>query len=298
MLRSTRRGKSAGAKAQTWDQRLAARSGRAMARTGLRMMPTFPSSPLSFRTAGFPRYGCKAGLSEGAFPRVVPTCRALPVCILPSCPPLPACRTPLCVGARRALRHRHASGQAALPQGPSLRTGFCCPGPSTLMRPHPPHSRAQRDFAARSLYALPSLCVSASATRDWFPAFTAHSFSTCRPLPLRGVRRLYTPSFFAANAGLRLFSTDSALPVIPHTRFPWGAHFGASLQFAYATTCRLVHPPVGSDWIRIPPTRIFTAGLSTVWSPAPSPVIATVATGQFPPAGLAPARMAASIAAH
>jgi len=30
------------------------RSGRAMARTGLRMMPTFPSPPLKFRTAGFP----------------------------------------------------------------------------------------------------------------------------------------------------------------------------------------------------------------------------------------------------
>ena len=42
----------------------------------------------------------------------------------------------------------------------------------------------------------------------------------------------------------------------------------------------------------------FTTGLSTVWSPAPSPVIATVATGQFPPAGLTPARMAASFAAR
>jgi hypothetical protein len=30
------------------------KSGRTMARTGLRMMPTFPSSPLRFRTAGFP----------------------------------------------------------------------------------------------------------------------------------------------------------------------------------------------------------------------------------------------------
>jgi hypothetical protein len=39
-----------------------------MARTGLRMMPTFPSSPLRFRTAGFPQYGSKAGLSDGAFP--------------------------------------------------------------------------------------------------------------------------------------------------------------------------------------------------------------------------------------
>jgi len=44
-------------------------SGRTEARTGLRMMPTSPRSPLSFRTAGFPRYGWKAGLSDRAFPR-------------------------------------------------------------------------------------------------------------------------------------------------------------------------------------------------------------------------------------
>jgi hypothetical protein len=45
------------------------RSGRTEARSGLRMMPTSPRSPLSFRTAGFPQYGWKAGLSDGAFPR-------------------------------------------------------------------------------------------------------------------------------------------------------------------------------------------------------------------------------------
>jgi uncharacterized protein YjbI with pentapeptide repeats len=31
-------------------------------------MPTFPQSPLSFRTAGFPQYGWKAGFPSGAFP--------------------------------------------------------------------------------------------------------------------------------------------------------------------------------------------------------------------------------------
>src|SRR5215831_9673856 len=31
-------------------------------------VPTFPRSPLSFRTAGFPQYGCKAGFPSGAFP--------------------------------------------------------------------------------------------------------------------------------------------------------------------------------------------------------------------------------------
>jgi hypothetical protein len=43
-------------------------SGRTVARSGLRMMPTFPLSPLSFRTAGFPQYGWKAGISDSAFP--------------------------------------------------------------------------------------------------------------------------------------------------------------------------------------------------------------------------------------
>ena len=31
-------------------------------------MPTFPLPPLKFRTAGFPQYGFKAGLSDEAFP--------------------------------------------------------------------------------------------------------------------------------------------------------------------------------------------------------------------------------------
>src|SRR5215831_16344645 len=44
--------------------------GGAVARTGLRMMPTFPPLPLSFRTADFFRYGWKAGVSGSAFPRV------------------------------------------------------------------------------------------------------------------------------------------------------------------------------------------------------------------------------------
>ena len=35
-----------------------------------------------------------------------------------------------------------------LPQGPSLGSGLFCPGPSSLNRPHPPHSQAHRDFTA------------------------------------------------------------------------------------------------------------------------------------------------------
>ena len=62
------------------------------ARTGLRMMPTFPRSALSFRTAGFPQYGWKAGacsrnaltddgLSSPFVHRVVTT--VVPLCVGP-----------------------------------------------------------------------------------------------------------------------------------------------------------------------------------------------------------------------
>src|SRR5256884_5970246 len=49
------------------------RSGRTEARTGLRMMPTSPRSPLSFRTAGFSQYCSKAGPSDAGFPIHRPT---------------------------------------------------------------------------------------------------------------------------------------------------------------------------------------------------------------------------------
>jgi hypothetical protein len=63
-------------------------SGRAKARSGLRMIPTFPLPSLKFRTAGFPQYGFKAGRSDRAFPFYASSRRT--VCHCPSCSPLPA----------------------------------------------------------------------------------------------------------------------------------------------------------------------------------------------------------------
>ena len=115
-----------------------------------RMMPTSPSSPLKFRTAGFPQYGFKAGISSSAFPRGVHVSRRL-VCIHPSCSPLANAQSPFCAGgvARTSTAMRAAS--TALPQGPSLRAGLCCLGPSSLIRPHPSHSQAHPDFTAERL---------------------------------------------------------------------------------------------------------------------------------------------------
>jgi len=45
-------------------------SDRAMARTGLRMMPTFPSSPLKFHTVSFPALRLQGWLIERCLPSV------------------------------------------------------------------------------------------------------------------------------------------------------------------------------------------------------------------------------------
>ena len=126
-------------------------SGRTMARTGLRMMPTFPSSPPKIPYGGFspvrlqgwhvstslPASGVHVSRPPGLHRPFVLTAFSVSFSAL--------CRSSC------APKHRHASGYAALPQGPALRSGLCCPGPSSLMRPHPPHSQAQHDFTALQL---------------------------------------------------------------------------------------------------------------------------------------------------
>jgi hypothetical protein len=132
----------------------------------------------------------------------------------------------------------------------------------------------------------------------WSAKARNHSVSTCRPLRLREVRRLQAPSSFAVDAGLRQSVSDSALPTFPTIRFPWGGLFRSLVTVHLRYDLSSCLPP----WrirpsISARPTGAFTSGLSMNWSPVSSPDIATVATGQVPRAGLAPARMGASIAA-
>jgi hypothetical protein len=108
---------------------------------------------------------------------------------------------------------------------------------------------------------------------------------------------LLIPSSFAMDAGLRPVERVSALPISSHSDSREGDNFGASLPFAFVTTCRFACPPVGADQVFTQPTRTFTSGLPTDWSPAPPPNITTGATGQVPLAGLSPARTPTSFAA-
>ena len=116
------------------------------------------------------------------------------------------------------------------------------------------------------LYAMSSLCGSAEATPEWFRAFAAHSFLTCRPLRPRGVRCI-VQSKFRCRRGLRHGNTGSALPIPPAIRFTWGDHFGASpVRNCYGL------PGCSPPWtdltgIRVQPQETFTSRLSTERSP-------------------------------
>src|SRR4051812_39528820 len=154
------------------------KSGRIEARTGLRMMPTFPRSPLSFRTAGFPQYGWKAGLSGGAFPdrqRLKPAPRIhLRTAGLPS--PFVHLRVgavaPSCAGPLTMMMHRPGGWVALRPRGPRSGPGYAVPVRPRLTGPIRPTRRHIATSPQGGFYAMPSLCVSAEATRAWFRAFT------------------------------------------------------------------------------------------------------------------------------
>jgi hypothetical protein len=135
-------------------------SGKAMARTGLRMMPTFPSPPLKFRTAGFPQYGFKAGLSEGAFPVRRPIV-ARPSGLPPS----------FALLAFKPVRPRSVSGQlcagappferrlSLYPRGPRSGPGYSVPVPLRLIDPIRPSGGHITTSPHCGLYEMPSLCM-------------------------------------------------------------------------------------------------------------------------------------------
>ena len=173
------------------------RSSRTMARTGLRMMPTSPSSPLKFRTVGCPQYGFKASLSDRACPQRC-TVKLAPSMPVPQCGlrhPSPASAPERLPGSVSKLVHastgRCARGPASLPQGSLAPVRVLL---SRSITAYYDPIRQSRRHAATSrlcrLYAAPSLCGSAEATNETFPTFTAVlSTRAADPTPVGPTRR-------------------------------------------------------------------------------------------------------------
>src|SRR4029434_4784451 len=117
-----------------------------------------------------------------------------------------------------ALMHCHAV-VTHLPQGPSLRLAN-----GNLVA----HMRPTRGHSAPSphggLYALPSPCRSAWATRERFRSFADHSVLSCPPLRTRGVRTS--------------ISSSAAMSTLAFAELPAARHSQNSRHFEAST----VHP--------------------------------------------------------
>jgi len=185
------------------------------------MMPTSPPPPLSFRTAGFPQYGWKVGLSGSAFPH------AAQVKPAPSMP----LTTRRFTSALRTLwgstlcpalcQNGELSGAlpfealTPLPQRSSLRSGFCCPSPSTLNRPHPSHSQAHPDFAAaRFIQDAFAVLVRLGDPRV-VPCFCCQFLLDMSSSTTPGIPSAACTQSLTDDAGLRPFATGSAFPSTP-----------------------------------------------------------------------------------
>src|SRR4029077_6432112 len=128
------------------------------------MMPTFPRPSLSFRTAGFPRYGWKVGLSDGAFPDVTQLKSAPDIrCITAGLHPpfvhlVVTAILPLRVGSADSIMHRHGGWVVLRPRGPRSGPGYSVPVRHHLTGPIRPTLRHIAISPHGGLYAMPSLC--------------------------------------------------------------------------------------------------------------------------------------------
>ena len=120
---------------------------------------------------------------------------------------------------------------AALPQGPSLRSGLCCPGPSSLMRPHAPHSPAHFDFTETAYTKCPR-CASKSATPRRPASGSVLSLAFCIDMSSSGT----TGSSFGC-----LYPVPSPMTLAFDQRGLWSRHF------------QIPHPPipVGGSFSRL-----------------------------------------------
>ena len=256
-----------------------------------------------FRTAGFPQYGWKAGLSGSAFPRAA---RVKPAPGIPRATPRFACALRALRGStlRPALCRNRGLGGALpceestpLPQRPSLRSGFYCPSPSALNRPHAPHSQAHPGFAA--LQFIPNALAVLVRLGDprVVPCFRC-SFLLGMPSSWTAGRTSAAHAqFFADDICLRQGANGSALPCARHP-LPTGEVFHGFTGSLSLRPVELLVPL--ADLTRFPPSRqgLLLPSFPSGRSPFPWSDITTVVTEQSPPMGPSPIGTPASIAAE
>jgi hypothetical protein len=136
------------------------------------------------------------------------------VCVHPSCSPrqhgIPRSKSGPPARWSTAMR----AANVALLHGSSLRFGLCCPKPSTLNRPDPPHSWAQPNFIARRLIWAAFAVRERLGDPRVVPRFRLSIFPSMSSSTSPGSRPLHASSSFTVRICLRRGVIGSALPML------------------------------------------------------------------------------------
>jgi len=161
--------------------------------------------------------------------------------------------------------HRHKVG-LPLPQGSSLLPELCCLEPSSLNRPHPPHSQAHRDFAARRLIRDAFAVRERRGDPRVVPSFRCPFLPDMPPSPTPGSSTSRRPSLRCRH-GLRHTLTGSTLPK-PHDPFLVGSKFRGFTDSQLLRPVRLLASLDGSDWNSSSHRRLLRPGFRQVGHPS------------------------------
>ena len=187
----------------------------------------------------------------------------------------PVCIRPSCTSWSRRLS-RTAPGRGTdhapplwvtspPPQGPSLGSGLFCPGPSSLNRPHPPHSQVHRDFTAcrliRDAFAVRERLGDPRAVPGFRCSFLPGMPSS--PTPGRPASKC---SRLRCRHGLRRLTTGSAHPKFPQS-VPRGLRISWLHWFASATACQVARPPTRIRLGRPSPRGLLLPGFRRIGLP-------------------------------
>ena len=202
------------------------------------MMPTFPRSPLSFRTAGFPQYGWKAGFPSGAFldhQRLkLPACAVRhPVCIRPSCTSWSHC--PALRRVADSIAHRRGGSLLIRPRGPRSSPGYSVPNRHHLFGP----IRPTRGHIAISPHVVRQRLSDPRVVLGFRYPFRPNMPPSLTP----GSSIVVSVQNTDVDIGLRHGPKGSALPMFPQS-VSRGARFSGLLWFATVTACQVAGPSV------------------------------------------------------
>ncbi len=101
------------------------------------------------------------------------------------------------------------------------------------------------DWTHSGLYAMPTLCGSAPATREWFQAFACCSFLSCRPLGPRGVHSRLSSCPPTVTLAFAIGGTARHTQHLHHPLPVEGGSRGFPVRFRYDLTgCS---PPFGGS---------------------------------------------------